>query len=90
MIATIATSERPAIVVLGTIEDWKLGDRSPSAGAETVMSSLPDAAPDSIVDMKPPLMQDQAPRIEFIHERDIVRGNHHGCAGFVEFDEQPQ
>src|SRR5206468_2494618 len=83
MIATIATSARPAIVPLGTIGDTNCG-RAPGCGAGVTASTS------SFIDMQPPFVQHQPARVVLVHERDVVRGNDDRRAGLVELDEQAQ
>ena len=43
-----------------------------------------------LIDMQPSLMQHQPPRVVLVHQRDVVGGDDHRGAGFVQLDEQPQ
>src|SRR5262245_22487547 len=83
MMATIATSARPAIVTLGTIGDTNCGI-APGCGAAVTASMS------SFIDMNPPFVQHQPARVVLIHERNVVRGNDDRGAGLVELDEQAQ
>src|SRR4029077_20220044 len=90
MMATTATSERPAIELLGTIEPAPRGARSSAASASISSHGSAMVSSGLIVDMQPSFMQHQAARIELVHQGDIVGGDDHGGARFVELDEQPQ
>ena len=41
----------------------------------------------SVVDMQTALVQHEAARVDLVHERDVVGGDDHGSARFVELDE---
>src|SRR6516165_6950588 len=89
MMARTAISARPATVPFGTIGVSNRGSGMSSAGA----ASRPEWAasmPVSIVDMQSAFMKHEPPGIILIHQRDIVGGEQHRGAGFVELDEQPQ
>src|SRR5215813_4115689 len=83
MIATIATSARPAIVPLGTIGVTNCGI-APGCGATVTASTS------SFIDMNSPFVQHQPARVVLVHERDVVRGNDDRRAGLVELDKQTQ
>src|ERR1700756_3916750 len=90
MMATTATSARPAIEARGTI-----GDRLRALGGTWGRSyprstNGPWSSPVLFIDMQPSLMQHQPPRFILIHQRDVVGRDDHRGAGFVQFDEQPQ
>src|SRR5208282_776046 len=90
MMATTAASERPAIELLGTSGvrtdgAWTGGGPRSSWSQGSAM-----VATGSVIDMQASLMQDQPARVVFVHQRDVVRGDDDGGAGFVELDEQPQ
>src|ERR1700726_934782 len=90
MIATTATSARPAIEARGTIGD-RLRARAGTCGRSCPRSiSGPCSSPVLLIDMQPSLMQHQPPRFVLVHQVDIVGRDDHRGAGFVEFDEQPQ
>src|SRR5208282_4993573 len=90
MMATTAASERPAIELLGTSGvrtdgAWTGGGPRSSWSQGSAM-----VATGSVIDMQASLMQDQPARVVFVHQRDVVRGDDDGGAGFVELDEEPQ
>src|SRR5580692_8406665 len=90
MMATTAVSERPAIELLGTIEAAPRGARSSApAGSMSSHGSIMVSI-GLVVDMQPSFMQHQAACIELVHQGDIVGGDDHRRAGFVELDEQQQ
>src|ERR1700726_4937759 len=90
MIATTATSARPAIEARGTIGD-RLRARAGTCGRSCPRSTNgPCSSPDLLIDMQPPLMQHQPPRLVLVHQRDVVGRDDNRGAGFVEFDEKPQ
>src|SRR4029077_5488363 len=90
MMATTATSERPAIELLGTIEPAPRGARSSAASASMSSHGSIMVSIGLVVDMQPSFMQHQAARIELVHQGDIVGGDDPRRARFVELDEQPQ
>src|SRR5271166_6185342 len=83
--ATTAVSERPAIEPEGTIG---AGACESSAGgavaARSSHGSVIVSSNGSIVDMKPSVVQHQTARVVFIHQGDVVSGDDHGRARFVE------
>src|SRR5450759_5672541 len=90
MIATTATSARPEIEARGTIGD-RLRARAGSCGRSCPRSTNgPCSSPGLLIDMQPPLMQHQPPRVILIHQRDIVGRDNDRGDGLVQFDEQPQ
>src|SRR6202022_1126266 len=90
MMATTATSARPAIEARGTIGD-RLRARAGTCGRSFPKSTKgPCWSPALFIDMQPSLMQHQPPRFVLIHQRDIVGGDNDGGAGLVQFNEQPQ
>src|ERR1700676_4127548 len=90
MMATTATSARPAIEARGTIGD-RLRARAGSCGRSRPRSTRgPCWSPVLLIDMQPSLMQHQPPRLILIHQRDIVGGDNDGGAGLVQFNAQPQ
>src|SRR3984957_19980790 len=91
MMAMTAIRACPAIVAFGTIEASKRGSGSSAPLTARSPGSVPSAPmPVSIIDMQPTLVQHQPAGIVLIHQRDIVRGQQHRGARFVELDEQPQ
>src|SRR6266567_3173006 len=90
MMATTATSARPAIEARGTIGDVL------RAVADTCGRSWPRSTsgtcslPVLLIDVQPSLMQHQPPRLVLIHQRDVVGRDDDGGARLVELDEQPQ
>src|ERR1700736_1069130 len=90
MMATTATSARPAIEARGTIGD-RLRARAGTCGRSFPRSTNgPCWSPVLFIDMQPSLVQHQPPRLVLIHQRDIMGGDNHRGAGLVQFDEQPQ
>src|SRR3954454_6539142 len=90
MMATTATSARPAIEARGTIGD-RLRARAGTCGRSRPRSTNgPSSSPVLLIDMQPSLMQHQPPRVILIHQRDVVSRDNNCGAGFVQFDEQPQ
>src|SRR5262245_55781328 len=83
MIATIATSARPAIVPLGTIGVTNCGSAPGCGAAVTALIS-------SFIDMNSSFVQHQPARVVLVHERDIVRGDDDRGTGLVELDKQSQ
>src|SRR5262249_43362325 len=83
MIATIATSARPAIVPLGTIGVTNCGI-APGCGATVTASTS------SFIDMNSPFVQHQPARVVLVHKRDVVRGDDDRGTGLVELDKQSQ
>src|SRR6266852_910307 len=91
MMAMTAISARPAMVAFGTIGASKRGSGMSAALAAPSPGSGPSAPmPLSIIDMQPTLVQHEPAGIVLIHQRDIVGGEQHRRAGFVELDEQAQ
>src|SRR4030088_2982469 len=81
MIATTATSARPAIEARGTIGD-RLRARAGTCGRSCPRSTNgPCWSGVLLIDMQPSLMQ---------HQRDVVGRDNARGAGLVQFDEQPQ
>src|ERR1700674_5388651 len=86
MMATTATSARPAIEARGTIGD-RLRARAGTCGRSCPRSiSGPCSSPVLLIDMQPSLMQHQPPRVILIHQRDVVGRDNHRGAGLVQFD----
>src|SRR5580700_8974322 len=76
MMATTATSARPAIEARGTIGD-KLRARAGTCGRSCPRStSGPCSLPVLLIDMQPSLMQHQPPRVILIHQRDVMGRDH--------------
>src|ERR1700685_2115651 len=90
MMATTAVSERPAIELLGTIEAAPRGARSSADPGSMSSHCSIMVSIGLVVDMQPSFMEHQAARIELVHQGDIVGGDDHRRARFVELDEQPQ
>src|SRR6202045_1675805 len=87
MIATTATSARPAIEARGTIGD-RLRARAGTRGRSFPRSSNgPCWSAVLFIDMQPSLMQHQPPRLILIHQRDVVGRNNDRGAGLVQLDE---
>src|SRR5258707_6429592 len=90
MMATTATSARPAIEARGTIGD-RLRARAGTCGRSCPRSTSGLCSlPFLLIDMQPSLMQHQPARIKLIHQRDVVGRDHNRGARLVQFDEQPQ
>src|SRR5437899_6131561 len=90
MMATTATSARPAIEARGTIGD-RLRARAGSCGRSRPRSTNgPYSSPALLIDMQPPLMQHQPPRVILVHQRDVMGRDDNRGARLVQFDEQPQ
>src|SRR6478736_10545712 len=80
MIATTATSARPEIEARGTIGD-RLRAFAVTCGRSCPRStSGPCSSPVLLIDVQPPLMQHQTPRVILIHQRDVVGRDDHGGA----------
>src|ERR1700687_1137827 len=90
MMATTATSARPAIEARGTIGDRLRARAGSCGGARPRSTKGPCWSPLLLIDMQPSLMQHQPPRVILVHQRDVVGRDYDGGAGFVQFDEQPQ
>src|SRR5690242_8045805 len=92
MIATTATSARPEIELRGTSGVSKrIGGTAETRGAGVnSLREMSLVTMTSVVDVQPAVVQHQAARIVLIHQRDVVRGDDDGGAGFVEFDEKPE
>src|SRR5580700_11132720 len=90
MMATTAVSERPAIELDGTIEAEPRGARSSAAVGSMSSHGSIMVSSGFDVDMQSSFMQHEAARIELVHQGDIVSGDDHRRARFVELDEQPQ
>src|SRR2546430_3356795 len=88
MMATTATSARPAIEARGTIGD-RLRAR---AGSRRSLARSTNGRCSStlLIDVQTPLMQHQAPRVVLIHQRHVMGCDDHRGAGLVQFDKQPQ
>src|SRR5882757_9118549 len=90
MIATTATSARPAIEARGTIGE-RLRALAGTCGRSFPRStSGPCWSSVLLINMQPPLMQHQPPGFILIHQRDVVSRDDDRGAGLVELDEQPQ
>src|SRR5260370_31428907 len=90
MMATPATSARPAIEARGTIGD-RFRARAGTCGRSRPRSTKgPCWSGVLLIDMQPSLMQHQPPRVILVHQRDVVGRDNDGGAGLVQFDEQPQ
>src|SRR3977135_520634 len=80
MMATTATSARPAIEARGTIGD-RLRARAGTCGRSRPRSTNgPCSSPVLLIDMQPSLMQHQPPRLVLINQRDVVGRDDHGGA----------
>src|ERR1700709_1045963 len=81
MMATTATSARPAIEARGTIGD-RLRARAGICGRSFPRStSGPCASSDLLIDMQPSLMQHNPAGIVLVHQRDVVGCDDHRGAG---------
>src|SRR6195256_6910595 len=90
MMATTATSARPAIEARGTIGDRLRARAGPCGRSRPRSTNGPCSSPVLLIDMQPSLMQHQPPRLILIHQRDVVGRDDDSGAGFVQLDEQPQ
>src|SRR5579863_3469718 len=89
MMATTAPRERPASEFLGTI-GATAGKASGGVAAASRSSQGSAIVPSgSVIDMQTSLVEDQPPRVVFIHQGNVVRGDNNRSAGFIELDEQP-
>src|SRR6185436_16488125 len=78
MIATTATSARPAMVEGGTIGVSKRGGGMAASAAEAALArAASSGALVSVVDMQPALVQHQTARVVLIHQRNVVGGDDH-------------
>src|SRR5467141_3007111 len=90
MMATTASSARPAIEPRGTIGD-RLRAFADTRGRSCPRSTnRPRSSPGLFIDMQPSMMQHHPPRLILIHQRDVVGCDNHRGAGLVQLDEQPQ
>src|SRR6202165_3363667 len=90
MMATTATSARPEIEARGTIGD-RLRALAGTCGRSCPRSTNgPCSSGVLLIDMQPPLMQHQPPRLVLIHQRDVVGGDDNRGTRLVQFAEQPQ
>src|SRR5882757_3310790 len=90
MMATTATSARPAIEARGTIGDKLRAVAVTGEGSRPRSTSGTCSSPGLFIDVPPSLMQHQPPRLVLIHQRDVVGRDDDGGAGLVQLDEQPQ
>src|ERR1700681_4032206 len=91
MMAMTAIRARPAMVAFGTIGASKRGSGiSKAIGACSPGSGSSAPMPVSIIDMQPTFVQHEPAGIVLIHQRDVVRGEQHRGARFVELDKQTQ
>src|ERR1700761_7428666 len=89
MIATTATSARPAIDDRGTIGDM-LRAVAPTCGRSFPRSTSGPCSSTLLIDVQPSLMKHQPARFVLVHQGNIVGGDDDGRARLVQFDEQPQ
>src|ERR1700732_3098435 len=90
MMATTATSARPAIEARGTIGD-RLRARAGTCGRSCPRSTnRPCWSGVLLIDRQPSLMQHHPPRLVLVHQRDVVGGDNDGGAGLVQLDDHPQ
>ena len=76
MIATTPMSALPAIVARGTMGAGRRADAT--AGAELSTGDAPlCSVTELVVDMQATIMQDETPRIEPVHETDVMRRDDH-------------
>jgi hypothetical protein len=76
MIATTPMSALPAIVARGTMGAGRRADSI--GGAELSTGDAPlCSVTELVVDMQATIMQDEATRIEPVHETDVVRRDDH-------------
>src|SRR5580700_8777151 len=86
MMATTATSARPAIEARGTIGD-RLRARAGTCGRSCPRSTSGPCSSILLIDMQPSLVQHQPPRLVLIHQGDVVGRNDNRGARLVKFDE---
>src|ERR1700754_1962369 len=89
MMATTATSARPAIEARGTIGD-RLRARGGTCGRSSPRSTSGPCSSILLIDMQPSLVQHQPSGLVLIHQGDVVGRDDDRGAGFIQFDEQPQ
>ena len=89
MMATTATSARPAIEARGTIGD-RLRARAGTCGRSLSEVHQRRCWSILLIDMQPSLMQHQPPRVILIHQRDVMGRDDDRGAGLVQLDEQSQ
>src|SRR5579871_2761562 len=89
MIATTATSARPAMEARGTM-GARFRARAGTCGRSWARSTSGLCSSTLLIDVQTPLVQHQPARIILIHQRDVVRCNHDRGARLVQFDEEPQ
>src|SRR5690349_13435254 len=100
MMATTATSARPAIDRLGTIGVSPIGiypaivrgviNSSSICRSVRVSVMVQPVFSASIICVQPAFVQHEAAAVVLIHQADVVSGDQHGGTGLVELDEQPQ
>src|ERR1700739_1568335 len=73
MMATTATSARPAIEARGTMGD-RLRARAGTCGGCCPRSTSGPWSSDLLIDVQPSLMQHQPPCVVLVHQRDVVGG----------------
>src|SRR5919201_2683936 len=81
MMAITATSARAEIDARGTIGASKRGgdDAAPCSSAGSASGCCTTV---SVIDVQLALMEHQSPRIELIHQADVMSGNNDRCPGF--------
>src|SRR6201999_3059498 len=89
MIATTATSARPAMEARGTMGD-RLRARAGTSGRSCPRSTSGVCSSALLIDVQPSLMQHETPGVILVHQGDVVGRNDNGGARLVELDEQPQ
>src|SRR3981081_77636 len=90
MMATTATSARPAIEARGTIGDI-LRARAGTCGRSCPRSTNgPCWSRVLFIEMQSSLVQHQTPSGTLIQQRGVMGCDNHRGAGLIQFDEQPQ
>src|ERR1700684_1550230 len=90
MMATTATSARPAIEARGTIGD-RLRARAGTCGRSRARYTKgPCSSSVVLTGMQTSALQPHPPPLILVHQRNVVGRDNHRGAGLVEFDEQPQ
>jgi hypothetical protein len=89
MMATTATSARPAIEARGTMGE-RLRARAGTCGRSSPRSTSGVCSSVLLIDVQPSLMQHEAPRVVLVHQRDVVGRDDDRSARFVELDEEAQ
>src|SRR5258707_13901565 len=90
MIATTATRARPEIEARGTIGDMLRAFAGSCGRSLPRSTSGRCSSPFLLIDVQPPLIQHQPPRVVLVHQRDVVGCDDDRGTRLVELYEQPQ